>query len=188
MKQSTIAVSCGLSLSTVKRALNTLSENGLIVNRYRVTRDNGYQGCYHYTLAIPNKYFFMRSDILSFALSSREFKLYALMCKLRSNKTNSFYQSLNDLCALSNLSKSDLCRTINLLADKFLIAKQCKRTSFGDFTDNTYFVIGRFCGRIKQKTKRKLFEFISDIIIPQTRNFVNCFLKLFANVHIRGSG
>lgn len=162
VKQSTLAMSCGLSLSTVKRSLKELSDKNIITNRYRVTYDSGYQGCYHYSLAFFNKYFIMRDDIFEYDLSAQEFSLYAAMSKLRTIGINSFYQSLNDLCRITDIDKSNICKLCKSLSQKGLIYKQLKRTRAGDYTDNTYHLVARLRGRITKRSP-KLFKLITHL-------------------------
>lgn len=194
IKQTTIADACGLSLSTVKRALSELAGKKIITNRYRITHKNGYQGCYHYSLAFFSNYFYMRNDVWSFDLSAQEFTLYAHYCKLRCNYINSFYQSLNELAEITGMDKRNLCRVINRLIAKGIVAKQLKSTKLGDYTDNTYFVIVRIKGKFKKKSP-KLIKHSLDItdIIHRRTSFVNRFFarkakKCAAFVRIRGSG
>lgn len=172
VKQSTLSKACGLSVSTVKRALSELAEKNIIVNRYRTTRENGHQSSYHYTMAFFNKFFYMRYDVFSYALTAQEFTLYAAMCKLRTNTINSFYQSLNDLSRILNADKSDICRTCSGLIEKGLIVKQLKRTKLGDYTDNTYFVVVRLRGTIKKKKPSRCRHKFTYIISLKS-NYVN---------------
>lgn len=172
VKQTTIAQSCGLSLSTVKRSISELFARNIITHRYRVTYENGHQGAYHYSLAFFSNYFYLRHDIFKYDLTAQEFTLYAAMSKLRTNRINSFYQSLNDLCRITDLNKSNICKLIRSINQRGLIYKQLKRTKIGDYTDNTYFVVVRLVGKIKKVSiffKQLAFAYI----VPKYNIIVN---------------
>ena len=178
VKQTTIALSCGLSLSTVKRAISELCARNIITHRYRLTNKNGYQGTYHYSLAFFTNYFDLRRDIFKYGLSAQEFTLYAAMCKLRTNATSSFYQSLTDLSRITGLDKSNICKLYAALAEKRLVCKQKKRTKFGDYTDNTYFIVVRVKGKLTKKAPR---------FLAQLSNATNIVAKVISLVNRQSS-
>ena len=159
----TLAAACGISVSTVTRALDRLENDHVITYKYRITKSNGYQGCYHYCLALfaDDNYFFMRNDIFGFDLTAQQFTVYAHMCKLRSNYINSFYQSLNDLARIIGMDKSEICRCLQAIEGEGLCRRQLKRTKIGDYTDNTYFVVVRLKGRFYRKPKISVFRIIA---------------------------
>jgi DNA-binding Lrp family transcriptional regulator len=177
IKQTTLANACGLSLSTVQRAVTELVDKKIITNRYRITRKDGYQGAYHYSLAIFSNYFYLRYDVFKFSLTAQQFTLYATMCKLRTNGISSFYQSLNDLHRITGMDKRDICKICRYLIECGLIVKQRKRTKLGDYTDNTYFVIVRLRGTFKKKLPR----FFTHIIAPLCTVVKGKFREIFKN-------
>lgn len=180
IKEETLAAACGISVSTVARIIERLESDHVITNKYRITKSNGYQGCYHYCLALfaKSKYFYMRNDIFSFGLTAQQFTVYAHMCKLRTNYVNSFYQSLNDLSRIIGMNKSEICRCLRRLVGEDLCRRQLKRTKAGDYTDNTYFVVVRMRGRFYKKPKLPVFEIISlikkSVKSKSNEFFVNC--------------
>ena len=176
IKLETLASACGISVSTVSRAVDRLENDHVITNKYRITKSNGYQGCCHYCLALfaDDKYFYMRNDIFSFVLTAQQFTVYAHMCKLRTNYINSFYQSLNDLSRIIGMDKSEICRCLRTIEGKGLCRRQLKRTKAGDFTDNTYFVVVRMIGRFFKKPKFTFFAIIAPIkktVKPESTEF-----------------
>ena len=157
IKQETIAVSCCLSLSTVKRTLASLEHKGIILHKYRRPNVIGYLGTYRYSLkpfAFLSDYFFMHKRVFTYCLTPKQFKVYALFCKLRCNDISRFYQSYSDLQGLTGIKRSELICLINELISKRLIRRQKKLTRCGDYTDNTYFVVIHQKGKVHKKSVR----------------------------------
>ena len=144
IKQQTVASSCGLSVSTVKRTIRALESKGIITHKYRKGGSQGNLGAYRYSLkpfSFLSDYFYLDNRVFSAQLTPKEFYVYALFSKLKRSATLSFYQSLNDLYQLTKLKRSEIVSIIDSLIAKHLVMRQRKKTKTGDYTDNTYFVI-----------------------------------------------
>lgn len=156
IKQETLAASCCLSVSTVKRVLRRLVNMSIITHSYRKNNAAGYLGTTHYSLqrfSLVRDYFNLPKNIFSKCLSPKLFYVYALFHKLKCNDIARFYQSYNDLSHMTKIKRSELCSCINQLIDLKLIRKQLKRTRLGDYTDNTYFVIVYQQGKLSKKKR-----------------------------------
>lgn len=192
IKQETIAVSCNLSVSTVKRVLRRLADIGIITHSYRKTNAAGYLGTTHYSLqhySLEYDYFNLPKNIFSRGLSPKLFYVYALFHKLKCNDIARFYQSYNDLAYMTKIKRSELCSCIEQLIKLKLIRKQLKHTRSGDYTDNTYFVIIYQAGKLYRKKRKVPCPFVAavqgthkknkvcKIILSHKHNFVKTFLK-----------
>lgn len=159
IKQETIAASCGLSVSTVKRSMALLESKGIVTHKYRPSGSQGFLGAYRYSLkpfSFLSDYFFVDNRVFKYGLSPREFYVYALFCKLKRSTTLSFFQSYNDLVRKTGIKRSEIVRIIDRLCHVRIVYRQKKRTRLGDYTDNTYFVvIYRQNKRIKRSDTKK---------------------------------
>lgn len=156
VKQSTIAVVCGISTDTVSRACRRLMKYGIIIGRERTVRDNRTLGTYTYTLKRfeEHSYTYICKKAAGI-LQPKELRVYSVFCLCRENYKNSFYHSYSDLISLIKIKKDELITVIGRLIYLGLVRKQKRKTHCGDYTENKYFIIvyaqGRIC-RCKKRT------------------------------------
>ena len=154
VSQKALAKLCGCSEITISRAASKLRSKGFIVSQTRPTSSrraaNGALMLDKYTYTIKaysrdTRYFCVdRSNLCK--VQGQAFRVYMLFAKLSDSFTRAFYHSLTDLCKDTSLKvwtigRKELSRTIKLLCKRKLIRKIRKRTTFGDFTENTYVLI-----------------------------------------------
>lgn len=103
VKQNTLSALCGFSLSTVKRAVKSLSAKGFILSQRRSVLSPGKQGTYVYTIeavTTEHDYFVMSRKLLK-RVNGQELRVYTMCCKLADSRCRRFYQSYNDLSRTS---------------------------------------------------------------------------------------
>ena len=141
VKQETLAALCGCSPATVKRSASVLRSFGFIKSQKR-THMGERLGTYTYVIAqynISRNYFNMDKRLIR-RVNGQAFRVYAMFCKLADSKNRTFFQSLNDLAGILSMSKNEIIKAVKQLISLKLIRKRCKKTSVGDYTDNTYTV------------------------------------------------
>lgn len=168
VRQITIAKRCSLSVATVKRCISTLEVKGFIIHKSRSVKRNGYLGTYTYTmLPVGKSYFSVPRK--AFSLEGKLFSMYLLMSKLRVSENNSdtpentFFHSLTDLSEMTGYKRSEVSSLIKKLCKCKMIVKNRRRTHYGDFTENHFFV-----GLLPKSYTH---------IIYHSVRFVKCFIK-----------
>ena len=153
VSQKTLAKLCGCSEITISRAAGKLRSKGFIVSQTRPTSSrraaNGALMLDKYTYTIKaysrdTRYFCVdRSNLCK--VQGQAFRVYMLFAKLSDSFTRAFYHSLSDLCGdtlkVWKIGRTELSNAIHRLCKCKLIRKIRKRTTFGDFTENTYVLI-----------------------------------------------
>ncbi len=153
VKQSTLAALCGVSESTIKRALKSLKNKGFICSQKRSYVCEHRLGTYTYTIKdvpVNRRYFNIQKKAIR-RLTGSSFKVYAHFCKL-ADKRGKFFQSLNELCDIIRIGKKELTIIISKLIKDKLIRRLRRMTRCGDYTDNIYFVT-YFIGPLKIRSK-----------------------------------
>ncbi|CDA71596.1 regulatory protein Crp [Ruminococcus sp. CAG:579] len=194
IKEKTLADICGCSVATVRRSLQRLCNDGLVISMHRPHRPNGTLGTYIYTIkdfACDRGYFSINKRAFE-QLSPKAFQIYVWFCRLRGGSCNSFYQSLSDLQRITGVSRSRISAIINELVRLRLVYKQRKKTRCGDYTDNTYFVVvyirskriykkmsHRLSGAMTQAyksmtytNKKKLIYYVTDICKKSLAHYI----------------
>ncbi len=174
VKQETIAKACKISTATVARALKGLMQKGIIINKVRSIKSNGHLStCYYVLKPVDESYFMVYRKALKL-LSARLIKPYLFICRSAKHKTNSCYQSYSDIAVATGIKRTDVLSIIKELNELGLIRKRKKITKSGDYTDNTYFVVGFILARIFKKGQKKMSRFGQSKLI-------NCILRVITS-------
>lgn len=178
VKQETIAKACNISVATVTRALKSLIQKGIIINKVRSIKSNGHLSTCYYVLkpVDTSNYFIVHRKALK-QLSARLIKPYLFICRSVDNKTNSCYQSYSDIAAVTGIKRTDVISIIKELNDLGLIRKKKKITKNGDYTDNTYFVIGFIVAKIFKKGQKKMSYLRQSKLINKLVKVIPSFKK-----------
>ena len=160
VKQETIANACKISTTTVARAIKSLMQKGIIINKVRSIKNNGHLSTCYYVLkpVDENNYFMVFRKALKL-LSARLIKPYLFICRSAEHRTNSCYQSYSDIATATGIKRADVLSIVKELNKLGLIRKRKKITKNGDYTDNTYFIIGFILARIFKKGQKKMSRF-----------------------------
>lgn len=174
VKQETLSALSGMSLSTVKRSIHSLSACGFISFSIRTHKDNGELGTTMYYVKrykTDTHYFSVQRKALMQIRSSRTYYIYCLCCKLACTACKSlkqtFFHSYNDLaeliCRLGFCrKKSDIVNEIKQLVEEYkLLLKQRTVCAVGDYTENKYTITPFMTGKIKKAAKIKASEPLS---------------------------
>ncbi len=178
VKQSTLAKVTGSSLSTVRRTIKRLEVHGFIITKTRSCKSDGELGTYDYIIKkiTTHRDYFHLSKIAFNQLEGKSLIVYATFCKLASGKTLSFFQSYKELSDIIGFSRSEIMFFISLLEKNKFIRKYMRLTSYGDYTDNTYYIIPCVRGKIRKKAIN-FATYNYKKIIKQVFKKVNRFFK-----------
>ena len=152
--QKVLAKLCGCSVITINRAASKLRSKGFIVSQTRPTSNrraaNGALMLDKYIYTIKafsrhTRYFCVDKANLS-RVQGTAFRVYMLFAKLSDSVTYAFFHSLTDLCKdkavkMWTIGRRELSNAIKALCKHKMIRKIKKKTSCGDYTDNTYILI-----------------------------------------------
>lgn len=189
VKQETIAAFCGLSVDTVQRACVSLIKEGFIIDRTRAVRRDRTLGTYTYALrkfdCTRDRHTFIALRAIK-RLTAKEMHLYALFAMWRTNNTNTFYHSLQDISVALTVSKAKVIALIKKLIELRLVRKQLRKTKCGDFTENKYFVICFVTSAIIKRRQKKRNGTRTTVspklkIYTKSRRFANDALLMFYN-------
>lgn len=143
--RNTLVSICGISLSSVKRALKELCEANVLKKEKR-TRANGSQTSNLYILTpflVSGDYYYpVRGDIFEFKLSERDRVIYMYLCRC-SDKEGLCFPSMNQIAEGCNVSVSTVKTAIKRLTDMNLITKLNQYREDGGKKNNLYCVIGQ---------------------------------------------
>lgn len=178
VKQETIANACKISTATVARALKSLMQKGIIINKVRSIKNNGHLSTCYYVLkpVDENNYFMVFRKALKL-LSARLIKPYLFICRSAEHRTNSCYQSYSDIATATGIKRADVLSIVKELNNLGLIRKRKKITKNGDYTDNTYFIIGFILARIFKKGQKKMSHFCKSKLINRILRVITSFKK-----------
>jgi len=138
--RNTLAQLCKVSLSTLRKAVNSLVEAKVLEKEFRY-RENRSQTSNLYTLApfmISGDYYFkVRADIFELDLSEIETVVYMYLCSC-ANKDNECYPSINRIAAACGVSQTSVKCAIKKLCGKQLILKSNQFREDGGKRNNLY--------------------------------------------------
>lgn len=172
VKQTTIAQACGISVESVSRAVTRLEKLGIIVAKERKFKSNRHLGTYIYTLKKIEGRYFRISRTAAKQLNPKELRCYALLCKLRGNRTNMFFHSYSDLAQMLRLRRSEVITLINRLLELRVIHKRHQITAAGDYGENRYYIFEYMRGRIVKRVKKAAAARTTEQQ-PKTNQFFN---------------
>ncbi len=138
--RNTLAQLCKISLSTLRKAVNSLVEAKVLEKEFRY-RENRSQTSNLYTLApfmISGDYYFkVRADIFELDLTEIETVVYMYLCSC-ANKDNECYPSINCIAASCGVSQTSVKCAIKKLCGKQLILKSNQFREDGGKRNNLY--------------------------------------------------
>lgn len=192
VKQETLAILCGISVSSVKRAISSLKKHEIIVSVKRTVRKDCKLGTYTYCLKpFANSYGYFRIFRTALRqLPANLLRVYLYAAKRKTTGIGGFFKSYSELAQELGMKRSDVIKQMTALGDLGLLRRIRKRTSSGDYTDNTYIVVVFVPGKIRTKApsiplgeapmcvKHKTKYFVKSII-QRLWAFVKGFPKYF---------
>lgn len=138
--RNTLAQLCKVSLSTLRKAVNSLVEAKVLEKEFRY-RENRSQTSNLYTLApfmISGDYYFkVRADIFELDLTEIETVVYMYLCSC-ANRDNECYPSINRIAAACGVSQTSVKCAIKKLCEKQLILKSNQFREDGGKRNNLY--------------------------------------------------
>lgn len=153
VRQSSIAQACKISVESVSRAVSRLQKLGVIVSKERTVKTNRHLGTYIYTLKKIEGRFFRLNRTAAKQLTPKELRCFALLCKLKENRTNMFFHSYTDLAQMLKLRRSEVIALINRLLELRVIHKRHQITAAGDYGENRYYIFEYMRGCIVKSAK-----------------------------------
>ncbi|MBP1926700.1 DNA-binding GntR family transcriptional regulator [Sedimentibacter acidaminivorans] len=141
--RSTLVELCKISLSTVRKAINSLVDAKILDKQERY-RENGSQTSNLYSLtpfmASGDYYFKVRSDIFDLQLSEKEIIVYMYLCSC-ANKENECYPSLRQITAACSISQTSVKIAMKELVERKLILKDNQYRENGGRRNNLYKIV-----------------------------------------------
>ena len=142
--RNTLTQLCGISLSTLRKAINTLVETHVLDKKFRY-RENKSQTSNLYVLAsfmLPGDYYYfkVRGDIFELELSSMETVVYMFLCSCI-NTENECHPSMNQIAEACGISQTSVKTAIKGLSEKNLILKINQFRVNGGRRNNLYKII-----------------------------------------------
>ncbi len=138
-----LAEECGISMSTLNKAINKLTDAGVLKKEYRY-RQNRSQTSNLYTLTpfliSGESYFKMRQDILELGLKTKEIVIYAYLCSA-ANQDMECYPSIREISVACDLSETTIKGTIKELINKGFIEKISQYREDGGKKNNLYRIV-----------------------------------------------
>lgn len=185
VKQTVLARIAGISVATLKRAINNLCKHGFISARFRSQCVPGRLGVTLYYIRrcpLNRSYFVLSRKALSVISSAKLFYAYALCCKLAVSSSVSklngiFFNSYSELADKLGVNRAEAIAIIKELVEEYkLLRKQRVTTSYGDCTDNKYMIVTFIAPRmVKRGLRKKALSIAVDKalrrIILMTRRF-----------------
>lgn len=134
---------CGISMSTLNKALKNLVESGVLKKEYRY-RQNNSQTSNLYTLTqfltSGDYYFTVRKDIFDLDLKAKEIVVYAYLCSA-ANKDMESHPSIKEIALHCSISETTVKNVLKELISKNLIEKVNQYRDDGGKRNNSYRII-----------------------------------------------
>ncbi len=141
--RNTLAKLCKVSLSTLRKAINSLVEAKVLEKEFRY-RENRSQTSNLYTLSpfmiSGDSYFKVRSDIFELDLSEKETIVYMYLCAC-SNKDNECYPSIRQIAEACGIGQTSAKVAVKGLIDKNFINKINQFREDGGKKNNLYKIV-----------------------------------------------
>ncbi len=141
--RNTLAKLCKVSLSTLRKAINSLVEAKVLEKEFRY-RENRSQTSNLYTLSpfmiSGDFYFKVRADIFELDLSEKETIVYMYLCAC-SNKDNECYPSIRQIAEACGIGQTSVKVAVKGLIDKNLINKINQFREDGGKRNNLYKIV-----------------------------------------------
>lgn len=138
--RNTLAQLCKVSLSTLRKAINSLVEAKVLEKEFRY-RENRSQTSNLYTLSpfmiSGGSYFKVRADIFELCLTEIETVIYMYLCSC-ANKDNECYPSIRQIALACGISQTSVKTAIKELIEKNLISKINQYRENGGKRNNLY--------------------------------------------------
>ena len=155
-----LALECGISMSTLNKAIKRLVDAGVLKKDFRF-RENKSQTSNLYTLTpfltSGECYFAIRQDIFEIGLQAKEIIVYSYLCSV-ANQDMECYPSIKTIAASCSMSETTVKGTLKELVNKNLIEKTSQYRSDGGKRNNLYKIIQE---EAEEVIKR---EFVEEII------------------------
>jgi len=134
---------CGISMSTLNKALKNLIESGVLKKEYRY-RQNNSQTSNLYTLTPfltgGDYYFTIRKDIFDLDLKTKEIIVYSYLCST-ANKNMESHPSIKEIALYCNMGETTVKDVLKELISKNLIEKINQYRADGGKRNNLYKII-----------------------------------------------
>lgn len=134
---------CGISMSTLNKALNNLVESGVLKKEYRY-RQNNSQTSNLYTLTPfltgGDYYFTIRKDIFDLDLKTKEIIVYSYLCSA-ANQDMESYPSIKEIALHCAISETTVKNVLKELISRNLIEKINQYRADGGKRNNLYRII-----------------------------------------------
>ncbi|WMJ77844.1 helix-turn-helix domain-containing protein [Sedimentibacter sp. MB35-C1] len=141
--RNTLARLCNISLSTLRKAINSLVDASILDKKYRY-RENRSQTSNMYTLmpfmTSGDYYFKVRADIFELELTEIETVVYMYLCSC-ANKDSECYPSISQISAACGVSQTSVKSAIKGLCESGLILKINQFRKDGGKRNNMYKLI-----------------------------------------------
>ena len=142
IRYAVLADKCGMSCSSVKRAVAELVNKGLVDKQTRYDYMSHNQISNKYTLHKQSgKYFTIEKSLLNVQLNNYQFMLLCAI-KRRSNASGMAFPSLNKLSHDTDMSKTTVIKHIRTLTEHGYLTKLNYISNAGDYGNNNYRVWG----------------------------------------------
>jgi len=162
--RNTLAQLCKISLSSLRKAINSLVDAQVLEKAYRY-RENRSQTSNLYTLApfmISGDYYFnVRADIFELGLTEIETVIYMYLCSC-ANKDNECYPSMSRIAAACGVSQTSAKKAIKGLCEKQLIMKANQFREDGGKRNNLYRLLSESID-ITQDEIELSHEFVDEV-------------------------
>jgi len=173
IRYAVLADKCGMSCSSVKRAVAELVNKGLIDKQTRYDYMSHNQISNKYTLHKQSgKYFTIEKSLLNVQLNNYQFMLLCAI-KRRSNASGMAFPSLNKLSHDTDMSKTTVIKHIRTLTEHGYLTKLNYISNAGDYGNNNYRVWGMCFRFILLWLVNKMFI----VSLTGTENKVICILN-----------
>jgi len=141
--RNTLAQLCKVSLSTLRKAINSLVEAKVLEKEFRY-RENRSQTSNLYTLSpfmiSGDSYFKVRADIFELDMSEKETIVYMYLCAC-SNKDNECYPSIRQIAEACGIGQTSVKAAIKGLIEKNFINKINQFREDGGKRNNLYKIV-----------------------------------------------
>ena len=173
IRYAILADKCGISCSSVKRAVAELVSKGLLEKQIRYDYMSHKQISNKYTLHRESgKYFTIEKSLLNVRLDNYQLMLLCAV-KRRSNAAGMAFPSLNKLVKDTGMSKTTVIKHIRTLTEQGYLNKSNYIAKAGDFGNNNYRVWGMCFRFILLWLVNKMFI----VSLTGTENKVICILN-----------
>ena len=141
--RKTLAEICNISLSTLRKAINSFVEANVLDKMYRY-RENRSQTSNLYTLTpfmISGDYYFkIRADIFELGLSEKEIIVYMYLCSC-ANRYSECYPSIRQISTACGIGQTSVKTALKGLIERELIIKFNQFREDGGKRNNLYKVV-----------------------------------------------